>query len=869
MLSLPRSAAMAASSLLPWSLPTLLGLLALTVPLTAQVQAPPHHVEYMQVNSGPHDNPTPVDGVVWRQLVTVSAGSPWLRLHFAGATLGKDSELRMTAVRDGATMRMRSEHLVQWANTSAYFNGDAVLVELVAGPNTVGNQIVIQEVMAGEAQPALPDTICGTNDNRTPSSDARTGRIDPIGCTGWIIDFPVGSRDKVHLSAGHCFGTGQVLAFEVPSSAANCALAFPPPNKQFAIDSTSSQSANTGIGNDYWVFRCFPNSTTGLTTFQEQGVAFAAVVALPALNTTLRNYGYGLDGTDTNSAAGGNASCVCAAANGTGTRNQVQQVHTGPLVSVSGNRLDYSIDTCGGNSGSPVIDNNTSLAIGIHTNGGCTTTAGTTNSGTSVLNAALQAAIAAVALPVVSNDFCVNALPLTVGVNGPFSSVGASLSPTAWGCGSNVGRDVWFTFDANCGGSHTFSTCTPTRNFDTVLQVFSGTCATPVLVGCNDDTGGGCGFGSTLTVNLAAGIHFVRVGGYNQQSGNFDVVVTRPTAYDAGPFVTSNTGGSGGGPVSILQTAAPMNLSSLGFTANQAGYSLADDFATNGAWCVNAIELFAYQTGTLTPSITGVFLEVYNGDPRFGGTPVAGSPGFANNLVSTAGYSVSNTMTGSFRALDTNPTNGTRPIQSVLVTLANPLNLNSASIAGGRYFLRWTFTGSGPVGPFVPPITVLGSRVTGDGIQTSPTGTWTAILSNNAGQGLPFTLYGRRAASPGAFTNLGGGCSAASLELRGAPHVGGLVQIDMVNANPAAIPLTVIGFTNPGAPLGACGCLQRATLDVITVGTSYNWQIPMIPAGVGYELFVQGNQVFAPALACDIGIGFRFELTDGWRIRLW
>jgi hypothetical protein len=837
-----------------------------TSALHAQVQAPPNHLEYMQVESGTHDNQQPISGVVWSQFVFLPPETPWLRLHFHDAKLGKDSFLRITSVLDGATMLMREEHLSQWQYTSAFFNGNAVLVELVAGPNTTGNRVEIRQVMAGEIQPVVPETICGDFDNRALSSDARAGRIEPIGCTGWIIDYPVGSNQKVHLSAGHCFGTGQVLQFAVPASQANCALVFPPPEKQFAIDSTSSQQVNSGIGNDWWVFRCFPNSTTGLTSFQEQGTAFDLATALPALNTTLRNYGYGLDGTNVTGASGGNGSCSCIAGNGTGTRNQVQQTHTGPLVSVSGNRLNYGFDTCGGNSGSPVLDNTTGLAIGIHTNGGCTTAAGTTNSGTSILNAGLQAAIVAVALPTVPNDFCTSAIALGVGVNGPFQNGGGSLSPNAWPCGgSNPGRDVWFRFDADCGGSHTFSTCTATRTFDTVLQVFSGSCGLPVSLGCNDDA---CGFGSSLTVNLTAGTHYIRVAGYNQQFGNFDVVVTRPTVYDAGPLVTSSNGGSGGAPVSITQTSAPTNLTILGFTAST--LTLADDFVTNGPWCLAAIELFAYQTGTLTPSINGVFVEVYNGDPRFGGTPVAGSPGLANNLVTTAGYEVINTMTGAFRATDSNPTDGTRPIQSVLVTLANPLNLNSASIAGGRYFLRWSLTGTGASGPFVPPVTVLGSRVTGDALQATSTGTWSAALSGGAAQGMPFKLYGTTTAAPGAFTNLGGGCSSTTLEVRGAPHVGGVVHAELLNPNPAAIPLIILGFTDPAAAFAPfCGCVQHATLDVVNVGTSYNWQVPNIPSGVGFELYLQGDQVFGPGLACDIGIGFRFELTDGYRIRLW
>ena len=472
----------------------------------------------------------------------------------------------------------------------------------------------------------------------------------------------------------------------------------------------------------------------------------------------------------------------------------------------------------------------------------------------------------------VPNDECATALAIGFGVNGPFQSTLATLSSTPWTCGTGsggIGSDVWFTFNANCGGSYTFSTCTATLNFDTVLQVFSGTCGSLVLAGCNEDAGGTCGVASTLTVNLAPGTHYVRVGGSNQQSGSFDVVVTGPPVYDAGPFITSNTGGFGGAPISLWQSLAPMSMTARGFLVS-GSYSLADDFVTNGAWCISAIELFAYQVGSQSPSITGVFLEIYGGDPSAGAAPVAGSPGLANNLLTTAGYRISNTMTGVFRADDTNPTGGNRPIQSVMVTLANPLNLDSATIAGGRYFLRWSLTGTGTFssGPFTPPITVLGSRATGDALWPN-SASWAPALSGGVGQGVPFKLFGTTGAALGALTNLGGGCSTAGLTVRGAPHVGGVVQIDMVNTNPAALQLVVLGFTDPAAPLAPfCGCVQHATLDVVNYGRSYNWQIPTIPSAVGFELFVQGYQVFAPNLACDIGAGFRFDMTDGWSIRL-
>src|SRR5690606_2557474 len=59
----------------------------------------------------------------------------------------------------------------------------------------------------------------------------------------------------------------------------------------------------------------------------------------------------------------------------------------------TGMALRYQADTTGGNSGSPVIDDSTGLAIGIHTHGGCTSSSGA-NAGTAIEHPALQAALA-------------------------------------------------------------------------------------------------------------------------------------------------------------------------------------------------------------------------------------------------------------------------------------------------------------------------------------------------------------------------------------------------------------------------------------------------------------------------------------------
>lgn len=419
--------------------------------LSAQTAPAPSVWEPTLVRSGSFDNPTPVEGTVWRTIVTSRQQAPWLRLYFSNVRLDGQSYLRMVSLLDGAVMTMRHEHLDQWEYSSAYFNGNAVMLELVAGPNTTGNFVEMTRYLAGDEDPSTQplETICGTSDDRVPSSDVRVGRIDGIGCTGWIIDS--NGVDKAHLSAGHCAATNQVLSFAVPASNSNCGKNFPAPSLQFAIDYAGSVRVNGGIGNDYWVFRCFPNPNTGLTTWETQGASFTLATSMPALNSNTRVTGFGLDGTTANNATGGNASCSCSSTSGTGARNQTQQTETGPVTNFSGTAANYQVDTCGGNSGSPVIDVATGQAFAIHTHGGCSNPLGTTaNAGTQITHPSLQAAIATLAsgcaryIPEVSPNGGGNVIPF-----GATSPTGLSTLFTGGNGGSNGGA---IYFDATFNG---------------------------------------------------------------------------------------------------------------------------------------------------------------------------------------------------------------------------------------------------------------------------------------------------------------------------------------------------------------------------------------------------------------------------------
>jgi hypothetical protein len=74
------------------------------------------------------------------------------------------------------------------------------------------------------------------------------------------------------------------------------------------------------------------------------------------------------------------------------TASQTNQTSTGPYVTTVGTSIRYAVDTMGGNSGSPIIFEATGVAVGVHTHGGCTSTPGSANSGTSLTLAAFQTA---------------------------------------------------------------------------------------------------------------------------------------------------------------------------------------------------------------------------------------------------------------------------------------------------------------------------------------------------------------------------------------------------------------------------------------------------------------------------------------------
>ena len=348
-------------------------------------------------------------------------GAAWLQLQFSDVRLGPEGVLTIMDA-SGESQTFSQTQIDAWGGLSAVFNGSELRVRLQAGPGAAqpvwakikeiiiglpasavsGTEVVtpqplrnllgpdikrfirddLRELKKGGAAPpqgGVTEAICGATDDRVPSTNPRAGRIMPIGCTGWLID---GGN---LLTAGHCIGAAtQTVEFNVPASQADGTPVAPPVRDQYRVVAGSIVSQFTGVGNDWAVFQVLPNTQTSLMPAAAQGATFQlSNTDNPA---QVRITGFGVDGPPPSFGAGGPRNA----------QNQTQQTHVGALSGNTGGAtsgvLNYNTDTQGGNSGSPVIVEGGNVAIGIHTNGGCTPTGGT-NAGTSFRNAAAWTAI--------------------------------------------------------------------------------------------------------------------------------------------------------------------------------------------------------------------------------------------------------------------------------------------------------------------------------------------------------------------------------------------------------------------------------------------------------------------------------------------
>ena len=156
---------------------------------------------------------------------------------------------------------------------------------------------------------------------------------------------------------------------------------------------------------------------------------------------------------------------------------------------------------------------------------------------------------------------------------------------------------------------------------------------------------------------------------------------------------------------------------------NASGYWLADSFTLSAATTISEIEVYGYQTGSSTTStFTGLYAQIYNGNPMSGGSVVWGSA-TSNIMTATA-------FTNCYRGSDGETTATTRPIMSIT---ADNLNIE---LEAGTYYLAYSLTGSGTSGPWGAPHCepVIGN--TGNGVQNTGSA-WQVLTDSGDG-----TTYG-------------------------------------------------------------------------------------------------------------------------------
>lgn len=275
-------------------------------------------------------------------------GAAWIRVYFNEAQLGPGSAVRLTSVLDGEVQELDAAGLAMWSFGSAYFNGDAVEIELIAGPGTKANRLSVAELGVelhenpGSRGSSGQCGICGADD-RVPSTEDWSCRLMSVGCTASVY-----TSNSCLVSAGHCISGGLVAQFRVPSSTAGCATVNPPVADQFPV--TSTQQQNGGVGADWSVLRVGTNSV-GQRPFQRYGQLRRITPVAAATTNPVEMFGFGIDQT-----------CV---------RTQTQQRSFGTISAVLASSYQFNADVRGGNSGSGLLKDGRIIAIVTHCQVGC------------------------------------------------------------------------------------------------------------------------------------------------------------------------------------------------------------------------------------------------------------------------------------------------------------------------------------------------------------------------------------------------------------------------------------------------------------------------------------------------------------------
>ena len=333
---------------------------------------------------------------------------------------------------------------------------------------------------------------------------------------------------------------------------------------------------------------------------------------------------------------------------------------------------------------------------------------------------------------------------------------------------------------------------------------------------------------------------------------------SRAILWNNGPLITHPGAGAAGADASATNDPYSTLYGSNASKSNN--YTVADDFIIQEQSLVQTINFYAYQTittNTPTSTITGVYVRIWKGHPQQCGEIVWGDL-TTNRMASTSLANIN-------RVMATTLTNTDRKIMNVVA------NINTV-LDPGIYWVEWQYTGSTTSGPWVPPVTILGSPETGNAIQ-GVNGVYQPASAEMGGvHDYPFIINGN-----GTGTNKI--IAKAPTALTGTP-VGIQLKCKLDWTNPA----TAFGsatLTNITKMVVERNCVQIAELTPAGVGAAmtytdntvpqpgkYTYSVYAVtPDGNGPRAFV--TVLIGPVCGVDVNItsvtfgdGFNWTLTD-------
>ena len=128
-------------------------ILVLFIPslIFAQPEFIPYHFEDTKINSGTYNGLKSVmKHSVAYSIEVQKDNAAWLRLIFGETELSSDSYILITALKDGAQQKLDASLLKEWDNTSAFFNGDELKVDLYVAQKDSGVFFNVEATMIGE-----------------------------------------------------------------------------------------------------------------------------------------------------------------------------------------------------------------------------------------------------------------------------------------------------------------------------------------------------------------------------------------------------------------------------------------------------------------------------------------------------------------------------------------------------------------------------------------------------------------------------------------------------------------------------------------------------------------------------------------------